>query len=721
MPVIVGLKGDAEGVPEATSDNESERPVDTPRPMPNLLVSQPEQSVGDGKGDSESEKSAERVPHKKRVSIASMGSMKSVISDTQILKDKGVFVPKDVELEAKMQEAHFYDPSCIERDPLATADASLTFDSISYSVRATDPADPAGKKKIDKVILDNCSGHVPAGHLVALMGPSGCGKSTLLDILARKKTSKHEGNICLNGRELDSMYPRVVGYVSQKDNMPAHWTVREAIAFNAGLKKPKPAGVSWAQFNEFIDNIIEDVGLSHVAHSKIGSDSVRGISGGQKRRVTLARGIAANPNLMFCDEPTSGLSSTDAELCVKTMLGMTRRWNTTIIVVIHQPRLEVARLFSQLMLLTSRPGRIVYNGPMDGIASYLETVGFPVPAEVNATDHFLDMVTPGAPTAEPDTFVAHYLQTQHKEVEVSVQRSNSFRGKSAMDLLEAERKVQLQFGSLPPIRRSAYSKGFVTQLNLVFRRKLQMTLRDMELLGITIAMKVFMGVFLGIIYQGVGKKEPRGVAQMSFMFMTLVQVSLGALNLLPIIIEERTVMKLEVAEGLYCVSAHMIAQTIVDTAVSLLGSSAQITIMYFMAEFEPEFFPAVLACMLLCSVAMESVVLMMAATGKNATAAQASATPVILIFAMFSGFLVSQNTSPDFLKWILEISPLFHTIQMVAWQLFANDSVAWDALQAAYGFQEPSTTTYLGVTLAVMAFARTLQVVFLSKLNNIEH
>eukprot|EP00930_Biecheleria_cincta_P084885 TRINITY_DN7430_c0_g1_i1.p1 TRINITY_DN7430_c0_g1~~TRINITY_DN7430_c0_g1_i1.p1 ORF type:complete len:649 (-),score=123.79 TRINITY_DN7430_c0_g1_i1:129-2075(-) len=648
--------------------------------------------------------------------------MQSVISETQIMKDKGLFISKDLENEARMQEAAFFDPSVIERDPFATADASLTFEGITYSVKATDPFDPAGKRKVDKVILEDCSGHISAGSLVALMGPSGCGKSTLLDILARKKKSAHEGNVLLNGQKLDSMYRRIVSYVSQKDIMPTHWTVREAIAFNAGLKNPKPAGVSCDEFNRFIDDIIEDVGLSHVAHSKIGGGSIRGISGGQKRRVTLARGIAANPSLMFCDEPTSGLSSTDAELCVKTMLGLTRQWNTTIIVVIHQPRLEVARLFNHLILLTSRPGRMVYNGPMDGIAAYLETASFPVPTNVNPTDHFLDLVTPGAPTAEPDTFVAQYQHTQQAEVEAAVKRATETLGKSAMDLLVDERGVQLQFGRrLSRIRRGAFSKGFCTQLYHVFCRKLQLTLRDMELLGLTVAMKAFLGLFLGLVFQGVGKKEPKGIAQLSFVFMILIQVSLGALNLLPIIIEERTIMKLEESDGLYCVSAHMLAQTIVDTAVSLIGSAAQVTIMYFMAEFEPEFFPAIFVCTLLCGLAMESLVLMMAATGKNAQAAQASATPVVMIFILFSGFLVNRNTSPEFLKWLLEISPISHTIEMVAWQLYGDDAMAWGNLQMAYGFQEPSATAYLGVNLSVMAVARMLQVIFLSKLNNIEH
>eukprot|EP01047_Picozoa_sp_COSAG01_P033370 COSAG01_NODE_2451_length_7674_cov_35.760132_1_plen_456_part_00 len=85
-------------------------------------------------------------------------------------------------------------------------DASLTFKNISFSVEVKDPDDPTGIRKIDKTILEDCSGHFEPGTLVALMGPSGCGKSTLLDILAGKKTAPHKGTVYVNGHEVDDMF-----------------------------------------------------------------------------------------------------------------------------------------------------------------------------------------------------------------------------------------------------------------------------------------------------------------------------------------------------------------------------------------------------------------------------------------------------------------------------------------------------------------------------------
>merc|ERR1719191_1597433 len=128
---------------------------------------------------------------------------------------------------------------------------------------------------------------------------------------------------------------------------------------------------------------METFGLTVVENSYIGGEMVRGISGGQRCRVTLARGVAAQASLLFCDEPTSGLSATDAELCIKALRVVAKRLNVLVLVVIHQPRKEVAQLFDTLVLLTSNPGRMAYFGPMAEAPAYFATRGHPVPTHAN--------------------------------------------------------------------------------------------------------------------------------------------------------------------------------------------------------------------------------------------------------------------------------------------------------------------------------------------------
>lgn len=193
---------------------------------------------------------------------------------------------------------------------------SITFKDVAFRIRAPHPLTG---EIVDKTILEPCAGHYEPGQLVAIMGPSGCGKSTLLDILAGKKTQKFEGEVFLNGRPRDRLFHRVTAYVPQADVMPAYWLVKEAVAFNQALTIQRPSNVPRDVMAERARLILRDLGLDGVADTKIGSESVRGISGGQRRRVTLARGLVSAASIIFCDEPTSGLSSTDAEVCVRRM------------------------------------------------------------------------------------------------------------------------------------------------------------------------------------------------------------------------------------------------------------------------------------------------------------------------------------------------------------------------------------------------------------------
>ena len=238
--------------------------------------------------------------------------------------------------------------------------ASLSFKNVGFSIPIAAPSKrrgliadvEQGESTNRKVILEPCSGHYGPGKLVAIMGPSGCGKSTLLDILAGKKTTPHTGQVYLNGHAADRNFCRLTAYVPQHDVMPAHWQVEEAIMFNQSLRIQKPSKVSWDMMRQRVKVIATDLGLDKVLSTKIGSESVRGISGGQRRPVTLARGLVTGANILFCDEPTSGLSSTDAEVCIRLMRYGCLKRGTSMFVVIHQPKPEVARLFDELMLLT---------------------------------------------------------------------------------------------------------------------------------------------------------------------------------------------------------------------------------------------------------------------------------------------------------------------------------------------------------------------------------
>lgn len=256
---------------------------------------------------------------------------------------------------------------------------TLTFVDVAYSVPRP------GKPEL--VILRGVSGVLPAGSLTAVMGPSGCGKSTLLDILADCKTSGViSADIRINGQPRPSNFRSVAGYVMQDDNTHTTLTVRETLYFAAQLRLP--GSVSAEERAAVVEQTLKDTDLLHVADTRIGDDVSGGLSGGQRRRATVAIELINQPRLLFLDEPTSGLDAFGA-LQVTTALKRFADRGQTVACTIHQPRSDIFALFDQLLLMSS--GEIMYFGPVTDIYPYFESVGVSCDTSVNPADFIVDL------------------------------------------------------------------------------------------------------------------------------------------------------------------------------------------------------------------------------------------------------------------------------------------------------------------------------------------
>ena len=177
----------------------------------------------------------------------------------------------------------------------------------------------------------------PESGLHALLGPSGAGKTTLLDILAgRSMVGKVTGEVFVDGQRVEpAVMRRLSGYVMQDDVLPGTSTVWEYMLFHANLRMPKH--YSALQRKQRAHEVIEQLGLGKVAHSFIGDVTRRGISGGEKKRVSIGTELVATPFILFLDEPTTGLDSTNAAKVVD-LLGELNGGGVTVALSIQQPR-----------------------------------------------------------------------------------------------------------------------------------------------------------------------------------------------------------------------------------------------------------------------------------------------------------------------------------------------------------------------------------------------
>lgn len=593
--------------------------------------------------------------------------------------------------------------------------ASLTFSELSFSV-------PASKGE-PKVILEPCSGHFDPAQMVALMGPSGCGKSTLLDMLAMKKTARYSGEVYVNGHLRNpATFQRIAAYVGQDDVMPAHWTVQEAVEFNVQLKQEH---LSKHKRQEKVGTLLKAFGLDGVANTYIGGPQVRGISGGQRRRVSLARGIAAQASIMFCDEPTSGLSATDAELCVKGLRIIAKRLAVLVLVVIHQPRPEVAKLFDTLVLMTSGPGRMTYFGPMADALSYIQDAGCRVPEHVNPADFLLDLVTPGSVHDSSEELAAVFHVRQRPAMLEEVTRARTIPGATVEEMLTAACGSNPDFRLGGHLRAGPAAAPFRRQFLALLRRKLKITLRNPQAIGLQLGLPIIMGLLLGLVFHGIGKDlDTMSVIGfvshvVPFLFILLTMLGLQSMPVMPLLVESRGYMKHEVSEALYTEAAAVLVSFCVDVPLSLISATSQTAIIYLFSGLPVEYFGAVVFWCVLVFFFFDALFSLIAAVAPDAQQAQTIATPFVSVFMIFNGFIVSKDAAPAVVRWIFTFCPTFYGLQAMVGTV-THSLGSGDLVLHQFMFSRSADVQGIALIISLTVILRILQTVALSKFNNIQ-
>ncbi|KAK4838851.1 hypothetical protein QYF36_016978 [Acer negundo] len=241
------------------------------------------------------------------------------------------------------------------------------------------------KNGATKKLVSGLSGYAEPGRIMAIIGPSGSGKSTLLDALAGRLSTNTlmTGNTLLNGKKapIDS---RDVSYVTQDDYFLGTLSVREILTYSSHLRLPSK--MTNNEIVEIVQETIVKMGLQDCAEKKIGNWHLRGISTGEKRRLSIGVEILTQPKVFFLDEPTSGLDSASA-FFVLLVLNSIAHDGRIVVCSVHQPSSHLFDLFDDLLLLSN--GETIYFGDAKLAVKFFAEAGFPCPTRRNPSDHFL--------------------------------------------------------------------------------------------------------------------------------------------------------------------------------------------------------------------------------------------------------------------------------------------------------------------------------------------
>jgi ABC-type lipoprotein export system ATPase subunit len=234
----------------------------------------------------------------------------------------------------------------------------LSFTNLTYSVKLhkkmscfsskksalpTDEEPEITKTNGTKILLNDISGEARDGEIMAVLGASGSGKSTLIDALADRISKESlKGSVTLNGDVLESSLQKVISaYVMQDDLLFPMLTVEETLMFSAEFRLPR--SLSKSKKKARVQALIDQLGLRNAASTVIGDEGHRGVSGGERRRVSIGTDIIHDPIILFLDEPTSGLDSTSAYMVVKVLQRIAQS-GSIVIMTVHQPSYRILGL-----------------------------------------------------------------------------------------------------------------------------------------------------------------------------------------------------------------------------------------------------------------------------------------------------------------------------------------------------------------------------------------
>ncbi|CAI0422208.1 unnamed protein product [Linum tenue] len=426
-------------------------------------------------------------------------------------------------------------------------------------------------------ILEGLTGYAEPGEVLAIMGPSGCGKSTLLDALAGRlsSTAQQSGDILINGRK-ESLAYGTSAYLTQDDTLMTTLTVKEAVYYSAQLQLPD--SISIAEKKKRAEMVIKEMGLQDSLNTRIGGWAVKGLSGGQKRRVSICIEMLRRPKLLFLDEPTSGLDSAASYHVMSRILKLAQNDRITVVASVHQPSSEVFQLFRNLCLLSS--GRTVYFGRVASTEQFFTSNGFPCPTLRNPSDH--------------------YLQTINKDFDQDIEQGHggSVRTEEVISILVSSYKscvirqqTEQHVNTLCQQKGGTFGKkggqaSFITQCIVLTRRSFLNMYRDLGYYWLRLAIYIALSLCTGSIFYDVGFSFGSIQARGTMLMFVAAFLTFMAIGGFPSFIEDMKIFRRERLNGHYEVGAFVVANTLSSIPYLFLISLIPGVIAYFLVGLQ---------------------------------------------------------------------------------------------------------------------------------------
>ncbi|KAL4227911.1 hypothetical protein ACF0H5_013350 [Mactra antiquata] len=528
-------------------------------------------------------------------------------------------------------------------------------------------------KAKDKVILDGISMTSKSGQIFAIIGQTGSGKTTFLNMIAGRQTPDR-GSITLNGKQFDKRLRRNMAFVQQTDVFFSQLTLRETLEFTAHLRIPEDVPTSKKM--EKIDLIVKYLHLEKCIDTVIGDIFTKGLSGGEKKRASIACEVLTNPDILLLDEPTSGLDSRTAQNIIEFLQKYAIQNDKLVILTIHQPSSKIYHMFNRLMVLDD--GKMAFNGKRQQAISYFTELGAQFETHYNPADYIMEFVSDADSEMKEAIFskvgaktrqcVPKFMELNGKIQQTAFQKD--YYEDSDTDSLLEETRVKLlqesdiENGHLPKVishdkNDNKWPTNWCTQYKMLSIRSIKQTLRILKQ-GYSLVQCLTVAVLCALLYFriGVSIKTSRDVYGLIFFYVGY-WTFIPAMTVIASYGQERVVVVKERASGAYRLSAYFMSKLTSDLPDTFLLPGIMYILFFWIGDFggASEFF-ATLAIMYLQTFCCFGLGLFLSVLCHDVRMAITSLFSYLISMYLLGGFF-SRNV-PYWMEWIKYCSIFYY-------------------------------------------------------------
>ncbi|UNI22118.1 Multidrug resistance protein [Purpureocillium takamizusanense] len=544
-----------------------------------------------------------------------------------------------------------------------------------------------GRTRID--ILHQFDGLIRPGELCAVLGPPGSGCSTFLKTISGDANGVYVNADSyfnyhgISAKEMHSAHRGDVIYTAELDVHFPMLTVGETLAFASRARCPRelPHGISRTQYCDGLRDVVMAMyGVSHTIHTRVGDEYVRGVSGGERKRVTIAEATLANAPFQCWDNSTRGLDSANAIQFCKTLRLQSDLFGHTCAVSMYQAPQSAYDVFDKTTIIYE--GHQIYFGPANRAKEYFINLGFECPARQTSPDFLTSMTFPterrirqgcNPPQTAEEFAHAWRRSPEYEALQVEIEE---YKAQHAIDGQDATtfRRLKTAYQAKGQRVNSPYILTYSQQVLLCFWRGYWRLKADPSMpVGMMIG-NTIMALIISSLYYNMDISTTSFYGRSVVLFIAILFNALSSMLEILTLYAQRPIVEKQSRYAFYHPSAESYASVLVDLPLKILNMVSFNLVFYFMTNLnrQPGPFFFYLFTMFLIIMAMSGIFRSIASLSRSEQQAMVPASILLLCLLIFTGFIVPEDYMLGWCRWLNYVNPVAYGYESLMVNEFHN-------------------------------------------------